>query len=409
MKRKKHNRAGSKLLCLTAALILLLQILVPGLAAAEAAETLTIGSKGERVLEVKKRLQQLGYMEQASLTKKYTEKTAAAIREFQRLNGLPETGEVDAGTEKSLFSDDAVRKPKPTLEPLPTPGPISETEWPERDGEGFLAAEGEFFYENDEEGQWAYLSPNLQILIRRGEEPSIPLEWFETEILTRNGERFRTAITDPEHPGRKFRYPYDISRDEGFVLGFSDDFYATRMADKETVGIIIREGQILSDKTNSRTGHHLPNLDIMAQYPDGRLEVYECTEYTAQELLDRGAVNVFSFGPILLRDGEINPLVYTYYRSIEPRHALGMIEPNHYLLLSVQGRDKDSKGTMLQRVAEMMKERGVTHALNLDGGNTMALIFRGRMLNKLATFKRKNFVRTVTSLIGIGQTENQAE
>ena len=64
---------------------------------------------------------------------------------------------------------------------------------------------------------------------------------------------------------------------------------------------------------------------------------------------------------------------------------------------------------MLQRVAEMMKARGVTEALNLDGGNTMALVFRGRMLNKLATWKRKKFVRTVTSVIGIGHTENQSE
>ncbi len=36
----------------------------------------------------------------------------------------------------------------------------------------------------------------------------------------------------------------------------------------------------------------------------------------------------------------------------------------------------------------------------------MALVFRGRMLNKLATYKNKNFVRTVTSLIGIGETDN---
>ena len=118
---------------------------------------------------------------------------------------------------------------------------------------------------------------------------------------------------------------------------------------------------------------------------------------------------MFSFGPILLKNGEINDLVYTYYKSIEPRHALGMIEPGHYLLISVQGRTKDSKGTFLQRVAEMMRDRGVTEALNLDGGNTMALIFRGRMLNKLATYKKRNFVRTVTSLIGIGHTDNQAE
>jgi len=401
---KKSSR-----ICFLLALLLILQCIFITLSAAGEAETLTVGSKGDRVTEVKQRLQKLGYLEQGSITKKYNDKTAQAIREFQRLNGLPETGDVDAETAERLFSDQAIRKPRPTLEPLMTPAPIMETGWPERDSEGFLMGDGEYFSEDDEAGQWVYLNRNLQIFIRRGKESSIPLEWFETEILTRDGETFRTAITDPEHPGKKFRYPYDISRDERFVLGFSDDFYATRMAGKETVGIIIRESRIISETTNSRTGHHLPNLDMMAQYPDGRFEVYECTEYTAQQLLEKGAVNVFSFGPILLRDGEINELLYTYYRSIEPRHALGMIEPNHYLLLSVQGRNKDSKGTMLQRVAEMMKERGVTQALNLDGGNTMALIFRGRMLNKLATYKRRNFVRTVTSLIGIGYTEQQAE
>ena len=148
---------------------------------------------------------------------------------------------------------------------------------------------------------------------------------------------------------------------------------------------------------------------MMAQYPDGRLEVYESGELTADELLAKGAVNVLSFGPILIRNGEINDLVYHYYKSIEPRHALGMIEPGHYYLLSVQGRTKESKGTTLQRVAELMKEKGVTQALNLDGGNTMALVFRGRMLNKLATYKKKKFVRTVTSVIDIGHTEQQSD
>ena len=83
-----------------------------------------------------------------------------------------------------------------------------------------------------------------------------------------------------------------------------------------------------------------------------------------------------------------------------------MIEPGHYLLISVQGRkEKDSRGTMLQRVAELMKDKGVTQALNLDGGNTMALMFRGRMLNKEALYQNRKFVRSVTSLIGIGSTE----
>ncbi len=391
----------------------LLFFLSPGAAcgakADEAGLALTVGTRSEQVREVKKRLQELGYMGSASVTKEYNQKTGDAVRRFQEANGLPATGEVDEETERVLFSENALKAPQPTLTPLNTPRPYVDDSWPERDGEGFLAQDGEFFEEDDEAGQWVYLGKDLQVLIRRVEDASVPLVWFETEILTRNGTAFQTAITDPEHPGKQFRYPYDISKDNKYVLGFSDDFYATRVADKETVGIIIREGKILFSQTNAKTGHHLPNLDMMAQYPDGRLEVYECNEYTAEELLAMGAVNVFSFGPILLRDGEINDLVYKYYKSIEPRHALGMIEPGHYRLLSVQGRTKESKGTYLQRVAEMMRDRGVKQALNLDGGNTMALIFRGRMLNKLATFKKKNFVRTVTSLIGIGYTENQAE
>ena len=371
--------------------------------------TLTVGDKGADVLKLKKRLYELGYYRNTNFTKTYTESTADTVRAFQRINGLPETGTVDSATWACLLSDTALKMPRPTLVPLASPAPTPVPDWPERDAEGYLASGGEYFYENDEEGLWIYLGKDLQIIITRREDSSVSLVWYETEIWTRNGEAFRSAVTDPERPGKKFQYPYVISRNEKFVLGFSDDFFGNRMQKKETVGIILREGEIISRDTNQKSGHHLPNLDMMAQYPDGRLEVYACNEYTADELKSMGARNVLSFGPLLIRDGEINNLVYDYYRSIEPRQALGMIAPNHYLLLSVQGRNSDSKGTTLQRVAEMMKEKGVTQALNLDGGNTMALVFRGRMLNKLAVYKKRKFVRSMPSLMGIGFTENQEE
>ena len=304
--------------------------------------------------------------------------------------------------------------PHPTRPPLVTEEPAPDPEMPERDEEGFLAEEdGEFIYENEEDGIWIYLGPTLQVAIHRYRDASIPLIWFETDIRTRGEERLRTVMTDPDRPGYGFEFPYTIAKNEQFVLGFSDDYYAERMRllrekkSTDPVGIIIREGQMISEKTYKKRNSKLPNLDMMIQYPDGRLEVCECWEHTAEELLEAGAVNVFSFGPILIRDGVINEQMYSgYYRSTEPRHALGMIEPGHYLLISVQGRkEKDSKGTMLQRVAEMMLEKGVTQALNLDGGNTMALVFRGKMLNKQALYQGRKFVRSVTSLIGVGKTE----
>ena len=391
-------------------LLVLLCVLILSGAVFSSAEgtTLRVGDKGQEVLELKQRLQELRYIKGTSLTKTFSESTAESIREFQRQNGLPETGEADEATRELLFSDKAVKKPYPTMPPLAEPEIKPLPDWPERDAEGFLAEKGEYVYENDEAGLWVYLSATLQITIARQQDDSIPLVWFETDIRTRGDETFRTVQTDPERPGKRFKYPDVIAKEANLVLGFSDDFFATRMASGETVGIIIRDGVVISGNTNRKTGHHLPNLDMMAQYPDGRLEVYHCDEMTAEELLAGGAINVFSFGPILIRDGEINELVYQYYRNIEPRHALGMIEPRHYLLLSVQGRNKESKGAPLQRIAEMMQARGVTQALNLDGGNTMALVFRGRMLNKLAVYQNRAFVRTVTSLIGIGISEAEA-
>ncbi len=404
-------RHAAALFCALALALTLLPCSAPSPARAEAAvtepATLTVGDKGPAVRAAKERFYALGYYQKKNFTQVYTEDFAEIVRTFQRLSGLPETGELDAATSAALYAETAVRCPHPTMPPLATDVPTPVPDWPERDAEGFLAGEGEYFYENDEEGLWLYLSARLRIVIRHRRDATIPLEWFETDIWTRDGESLRTVATDPAHPGKKYQYPYVIARSEGFVLGFSDDFYATRMAEKQTVGIIIREGQVFSSATHRKRGHHLPNLDMMAQYPDGRLAVYTCNERTAEELLAEGAVNVFSFGPILIRDGVIDELLYgSAYKSIEPRQALGMITPHHYFLLSVQGRTADSRGTTLQRMAEMMKAHGVTDALNLDGGNTMALVFRGRMLNKLATYQNRKFVRTVTSLIGIGYTEN---
>ena len=409
MKNKTdHLRENRREFPLTRFLLLLLLCLcLTASALCEGSQVLREGDKGPEVLAMKQRLQELRYIQSGSLTKKFTAKTTASLQSFQQINGLPQTGVLDEATRVLLFSEAALPLPRPTLPPLATPAPTPEIAWPVLTEEGFLTEPGEFVVEMDEEGIWICVSDTLRIEIYRRRDASVPLEWFETEIWTRGGEAFETVSTDPAHPGKKFRYPADIAKDEGFVLGFSDDFYATRMANKATVGIIIRSGEILSADTYRTRGHHLPNLDMMAQFPDGRLQVYGCAELSADELLAMGAVNVFSFGPILLRDGEINDQLYTWYRSVEPRHALGMIAPNHYFLLSVQGRVKASKGTMLQRVAEMMKAKGVTDALNLDGGNTMALVFRGRMLNKLANFHNKRFVRSVTSLIGIGHMVNR--
>lgn len=79
---------------------------------------------------------------------------------------------------------------------------------------------------------------------------------------------------------------------------------------------------------------------------------------------------------------------------------MGMIAPGHYLVLTVNGRSGTSKGAYLTWLAERMLSRGVTEALNLDGGGTTSLIFMGEQVNVGGA--GSSSIRKVTSIIGFG-------
>ena len=114
-----------------------------------AEETLAVGSKGDDVLEMKRRLQELRYIKDGSLTKKFTDQTQTSLSEFQRMNGLNETGVLDAETRELLFSDAAVSKPYPTMRPLATLPPSELPEGAALDSEGFFIGNGELIEEKD--------------------------------------------------------------------------------------------------------------------------------------------------------------------------------------------------------------------------------------------------------------------
>ena len=117
-----------------------------------------------------------------------------------------------------------------------------------------------------------------------------------------------------------------------------------------------------------------------------------------------GAVHTFSFGPILVQNGEKSEYMLRkdYYTYHEPRMALGMIAPYHYFVLCVEGRmaDQDNSGAYLTWLADKMLEKGVQEGLNLDGGGTAALVFMGQKINKSA-----NSTRSVYSMIGFGNSQ----
>lgn len=71
--------------------------------------TLKLGDKGEAVVELQKRLIELGYLS-TSATGTFGEATKAAVMEFQKMAGLTADGVAGTSTVNALFASDAPSK-----------------------------------------------------------------------------------------------------------------------------------------------------------------------------------------------------------------------------------------------------------------------------------------------------------
>jgi hypothetical protein len=70
------------------------------------------GDRGEKVLELKARMQELGYFAAgASYSDQYNGTTTERVKLFQKANGLKQTGVADAEMQRLLFSDEAKKNP----------------------------------------------------------------------------------------------------------------------------------------------------------------------------------------------------------------------------------------------------------------------------------------------------------
>lgn len=376
---------------------------------------LSLGMEGEDVQRLKKAMYWLGYFTTKNLDGRYTEVTEKRVKQLQKNNGLEETGVADPALQYLVYSGKAVKTdtaPNPSSVPTPSPTPkppfILADHLPARTEEGFLtqdAEEKEVVYINEDEGYWVYLTPSLSIVIQRQVDKKNVLTWYECDIHASPDSPLQSWTNGEKTPGTAMAQPSQFVKKFGCAFAISDDHYGFRIREDKSAppGIVIRNGQIISDQT--WTGRRsFPNLDVMAVFPDGTLKTYEYNAHTAQEYLDMGVVSTYAFGPILIQNGELSDYMALdeYYTYREPRMALGMIAPYHYYILCVEGRmaDTRSKGVYLTWLADNMLEHGVQEALNLDGGGTAALMFLGKKINRSA-----NSTRAVGSMTGFGVTE----
>lgn len=294
--------------------------------------------------------------------------------------------------------------PEPT--PLPTPVASYMAVMPELNAAGYLD-EGEFSYADEDEGYWVYVSQTLKVIIERKYDPAEPLRWYQAEIWSdvSANEIFKVFTYDPEKMGKARTDATNVAKKYGVVFAMNTDYYTYRLNSPRKGGVVIRDGQVLIDEPLTGYTKGFPNLDTLALFPDGNMQVNTSSENTAQDFLDAGAMDVFSFGPYLIKDGELNPEVYVVSTTTNPRCAIGMVEPGHYAAIIAEGRLKDSGGISVAYLGKLMRGMGCNVAFNLDGGQTAVMVFMGQQLNKIGIYDGKTNSRPTSEVLGIGHSD----
>jgi len=296
--------------------------------------------------------------------------------------------------------------------PAPTEVPAYMAHMPALNAKGFLD-EGEYIYSSEDEGLWIYVSQTSKVIIQRKYDATQPLTWFEADLYgdLDAGEMLRTVQNDPEKMGKVRVDATETAKKHHVVFAMNTDYYTYRVAvnNNRHTGIVIRDGRILYDDPYTEkqvTNSMFPNLDMLAFMPDGSLKVYHSWEKTAQEFIDEGVQTVYSFGPYLLLDGKVSERAYANNENKNPRCAIGMVEPGHYVAIMCEGRLKRSAGVTISYLAKMMRAKGCQVAFNMDGGQTAVMVFMGKQLNQIGAYDGgKTNSRPTSEVLGFGTSE----
>ena len=216
---------------------------------------------------------------------------------------------------------------------------------------------------------------------------------YTADIVVSSSEYIKTAFANDYYGKNVTDKTSSIAQQNNAILAINGDYYGAREN-----GYVIRNGVVFRDTNDGR--------DLLCLYADGTMKIVNSGDQTAQELVDSGVWQAFSFGPALVQNNQVDVTVNQEVgkaMASNPRTAVGMIDTNHFVFVVSEGRTTESKGLSLYQLATFMKNIGVNTAYNLDGGGSSTLYFNGEIINYPTTSGRSLKERGVSDIVYIGQ------
>ena len=237
----------------------------------------------------------------------------------------------------------------------------------------------------------SYVSANISVTIDI--QTINDVRYYVADIYVADLQYFRTAFAgdDPDVMGDR-ALTDEIAQQHGAIIAIAGD----HCVDNQDTGVVIRNGNAYANNN--------PSSDQFAMFYDGTMKAYSPGDFDYDEVVAAGVYQVWSFGPMLLQDGQ--PMTEfnmpDQIGGVNPRAAVGYFEPGHYCFVVVGGRQEGyAEGCTLVELSQFMYDLECTEAYNLDGGRSAEIIFMGQMLNEQASGRRSAY-----DILYVGENED---
>lgn len=216
---------------------------------------------------------------------------------------------------------------------------------------------------------------------------------YVADVTLSSADYLKTALAQGLYGKNVTESTSDMAEDNNAILAINGDYYGA-----QEKGYVLRNG-VLYRSTAAK------NQEDLVIYADGSFQIINESEVTAEELLADGAVQILSFGPALVTDGEIAVSTTEEVgqaKSSNPRTAIGVIDELHYIFVVSDGRTDESEGLSLYELASFMESLGAETAYNLDGGGSSTMVFNGTLINNPTSTGNSIKERSVSDIVYIG-------
>ncbi len=244
--------------------------------------------------------------------------------------------------------------------------------------ESFAETPREEFYTMNPEIKYAtdYQDPTLEIHVTEGRYQETT--WTAARIKIAYPAQLRTAMYRDRYGGGQAQgEPVMVYAErKNAVFAINDDWYMSQY--RQNAGCVIRQGVEYRMKCNQSKNAY----DILVIDEQGDFHAFPAATDEDIRGFTGTIVNAFTFGPVLVKDGEAQPvLVDNHMGSFAraQRMGIGQIGPLEYICVCCEGpEDPGSQGLLLEEFGQLVASFGdVQMFYNLDGGSSATMVFRG--------------------------------